>query len=194
MGSRYGRKKRRQAREQIAELSAHLEICMGEATRQRAERNKARSEVEFLLATMRDWNDEIRALLGPYSSLAIDAQTFRVDHPDQIRQMAIMPPVSTEFLFGGPPAKDSIRYYVETMLQFVCGMAEEDLMRLRRLLTMRIMVGSDTKASAYYSISESAWWGIKNGGPEAQRRLAFNAGQDLVRILAALPKKKQAAG
>ncbi len=164
-----------------------------EAANAQVRGRSAERRVEFLRESIRLWDGEIRSLLGPYTSFAIDAPTYRVDHPDQIRQMPVMPPLS--LLPFGPHdiVEDSITYHIETMLGFMCGLDEEYLARLRQLLTVRVMVGREPRREdVYYAISESLWHQMKRDGPNSPglERFIHRIAGDLVRLLVAPPKKK----
>lgn len=150
-----------------------------------------RRDNERLLQTMRLWDQEIRALLGPYTSFAIDDTTFRVDRPDQIRRMQVIPQLRPDFLFAGPEAMESLQYYIETMLGFIAGLDEDTNLQLRRLLSVRVKIGGDrTGQDAYYAISESMWAALKNGPEEGRERLAMRLGYDFMRLLSGPPKPK----
>lgn len=186
MSRRYGRKQKRAARERILDLSCIVRNLQSRLDNERVAHCKARGQVSMLLETMELWDSEIRGLLGPYTSLAFNDRTFRVDHPDQIRQCPIMP---TLRLTGLGPADDlamadSISYHVETLLGFVAGLDENDLNRLRRLITLRIMVGDERRGSAYYAMSESAWNDLKRAGPDAMRRMVQRVAADMMRVIA----------
>lgn len=190
MSSRYGRNKRRAHRAQIAELekgSMQLhEMFIREARRRREFADKA----DFLMDRIRLWDEEIRGLLGPYTSFAIDDVTYRVDHPDQIRQLPVMPPRPTMFSIDTMIGQESLEYYIATMLSFFTSLDERDLDRLRRLITLRIQVGSDhARDLSHYAISEQTWEDLKRAGPDAWRRLTYRIAGDMVRLLAQ-PKKK----
>lgn len=194
MGSRYGRNKRRRHREQVATLqdmllkrSAYLDEVL-RRSRQQAQ------HIERLKRIFADWDAEIRAFLGPYTSFAINDTTFRVDHPDRVRQMPVMPPLPN--LLACPPdhVPEMIEYHAVTMLSFIMGMAEEDLNRMRRLLTMRIQVGGDRPLdSAYYAMSEKAWQELKHAGPDAMRRMIYRVAEDMLKLVSQ-PKQQRKTG
>lgn len=194
MSRRYGRKQRRAAREKISYLDEQMWHARQAALREGIRSGEYDRKVKFLLDRIRLWDDEIRSLLGPYTSFAIDDTTYRVDRPDQIRQMPVMPPPLSVLPLG--PARiveDSIAYHIETMLGFMCGLEEQDLTRLRRLLTVRVMVGADyPQGQAYYAFSEQTWRELKRVGPNDPgiQRLIHRIAGDLVRLLVAPPKKK----
>lgn len=194
MSRRYGRKQRRAARDRIEVLElAHDMACTAAAVAQERSRASER-KTEFLLDRIRLWDGEIRSLLGPYTSFAIDEPTYRVDHPDRIRQMPVMPPMPIGFLgVDSPVGMDSIASYVETMLGFMARLDEEYLDQLRRRLTLRVMIGRDPHGEvAYFAISESLWRDIKRDGPNSPglERFIHRIAGDLVRLLVAPPKKK----
>lgn len=197
MSRRYGRKQRRAARETIAAQGAQIaKFPMLELMYQKKLRG-AEGKVEFLIDRISLWDSEIRALLGPYTSFAIDDTTYRVDHPDHIRQMPVIPPLPSLGAMSASAMPETLTYYVETMLGFMCGLDERDLERLRRLLTVRVMVGDDyPRGQAYYAISEQTWNELKRAGPDGLgiARLIHRIAGDLVRLLAAPPKKSKPNG
>lgn len=193
MSRRYGRKQRRAAREMITTQAAEIaKFPMLELMYQKKLR-RTEGQLEFLLDRIRLWDSEIRSLLGPYTSFAIDEPTFRVDHPGQIRQMLVIPPLSVLPLSPARIVEESISYHIETMLGFMYALDEEYLARLRRYLTLRVMVGREPRGeAAYFAISEETWRAMKRDGPDnpgLQRFINRIAG-DLVRLLMAPPKKK----
>lgn len=194
MSRRYGRKQRRAAQEMILDLACSNRMLQGRANDWMAERNKERTKAEFLLDRIRLWDSEIRSLLGPYTSFAINEPTFRVDRSDQIRQMPVMPPSPIGVLsIDSQIGMDSISYHLETMLGFMCGLDEDDLARLRRHLTVRVMVGSDPHGdAAYFAMSEHQWRHFKRGGPSdpGLERFIHRIAGDLVRLVLAPPPKK----
>lgn len=192
MASRYGRKQRRAARETIEAQAAQIaKFPTIEVLYQKKVRG-AEAQREFLLDRIRLWDSEIRGLLGPYTSFSIEEPTYRVDHPDQIRQMPTMPPLRAV----GPGTysmEQTVSYQIETMLGFMCGLEEDYLTRLRRLLTVRVMVGSDyPQGQAYFAVSEETWRQMKKDGPESPglERFIRRIVGDLIRVLVAPPKKK----
>lgn len=192
MSRRYGRKQRRAARYRIEVLeTAHSWACDA-VNSERHRRTAIEQKNEFLLDRIRLWDTEIRSLLGPYTSFSIEEPTYRVDHPDQIRQMPIFPPLravgSSEYSM-----EETVSYNIETMLGFMCGLDEEYLVRLRRLLTVRVMVGREPRREdAYYAISEEMWHQMKRDGPNSPglERFIHRIAGDFVRLLVAPPKKK----
>lgn len=87
----------------------------------------------------------------------------------------------------------TLSYHIETMLGFMFRLEEEYLAQLRRLLTVRVMVGRDyPQGEAYYAISEEMWRVLKHDGPNSPglERLIHRIAGDLVRLLVAPPKKK----
>lgn len=191
MSRRYGRKQRREARARIEYLETASEVVTGMLTREARRRRETQNERDFLLDRMRYWDSEIRSLLGPYTSFAIDDTTFRVDHPDQIRQMPVLPQAPS-FMFAGLEAQETVAYYIETMFGFMCGLEEDYLRELRKLLTVRVQCGSyPIGQDAYYALSESMWNTLKREGPTSPglERMAWRIAQDIVRLLAT-PKKK----
>lgn len=196
MSRRYGRKQRRAAREQIAAQAAQIDkFPMLEFLYQKKVR-AAEAKIEFLLDRIHLWDSEIRSLLGPYTSFAIDEPTYRVDHPDQIRQMPVMQPLSVLPLGPAEIVEQSYAYHIQTMLRFMVDLDERDLERLRRLLTVRVVIGMDyPQGQAYYAISEETWRAMKRAGPNdpgLERHIHRIAG-DLVRLLVAPPKKPASA-
>lgn len=192
MSRRYGRKQRRAAREQIAERDQTIWDCRQALLREGIRSSGLARTAERLRESIQLWDSEIRSLLGPYTSFAIDEPTYRVDHPDQIRQMPVIPPLRLN-LSGVYSMEESISYHIETMLGFMCGLDERDLERLRRLLTVRVAVGRDyLQGEAYYAVSEEMWHQMKRDGPNnpGLERFIHRIAGDLVRLLVAPPKKK----
>lgn len=192
MASRYGRKQRRAAREMIEAQAAQIaKFPTIEVLYQKKVRG-AEAQREFLLDRIRLWDSEIRSLLGPYTSFSIEEPTYRVDHPDQIRQMPVIPPLT----FRGVSEysmQEVISYTIETMLGFMCGLDERILERLRRLMTVRVVVGSERYGNeAYWAVTETQWREMKAAGPNSPglERFIQRIAGDLVRLLVAPPKKK----
>lgn len=193
MSRRYGRKQRRAAQEMILDLACTNRMLRGRVNNQMAERNAARAEVEFLRDRIRLWDTEIRSLLGPYTSFSIEEPTYRVDHPDQIRQMPVLAPLSVRPFGPSEIVEQSIAYHIQTMLGFMYRLDEEYLTRLRRLITLRVVVGREPRGeTGYYAVSEDMWYQMKRDGPNSPglERFIHRIAGDLVRLLVAPPKEK----
>lgn len=193
MSRRFGRNQRRAARAQIEALTDSLESTRSGLLSHRIALRTLQDRNDALTHSIQYWDAEIRCLLGPYTSFAIEDQTYRVDHPDQIRQLPIMPPTTIPL---GPTAlmPEQVSYYVETMLSFIAGLEEEDLTRLRRLITLRVQVGRDrSQGQAYCALSEQTWHQMKREGPNSPglQRFIHRIAGDLVRLLASPPKRLQ---
>lgn len=140
MAQRYGRKRRRQHRERIAALER-------EATEIAAQRNRAQAEAARLDYEMREWDEEIRRLLGPQSAFRCEVAEICSPHP--IREMPIMDrlrpfDMGDSVLMETPP-RERIRRFVLTI--------ERDDMRLKRLIRF---METDGRGGVAYSISEEA--------------------------------------
>jgi len=193
MGNRYGRKQKRAHREMIADLACVSRSLQTRLDGARNDYRRERAKVSRLEDIFQNWDREIRSLLGPYSSFSINDATYRVDHPDQIRRMPILPPVSGFINFDSDIGIESIAYYVETIFGFIVGLSEPDLVTLRRHIAMRVMVGSERQGdSSYYAFSESMWHALKTDRPEARTRMAYRIASDLVEVLARGAEKKRA--
>lgn len=192
MSRRYGRKQRRVARDRIEVLeTAHRWAC-DTIDSERHRRITVERKVEFQLDRIKLWDTEIRSLLGPYTSFSIEEPTYRVDHPDQIRQMPVMPPLRVVGL-GTYSMEEAVSYNIETMLGFICGLDERVKERLRRLMTVRVVVGSERYGNeAYWAVTEFQWNEMKKSGPDSSglERFIHRIAGDLVRLLVAPPKKK----
>lgn len=194
MSRRFGRKQRREARATIDMLCDMLDDNAAFIDKAKRDAFAAERQRDKLLERMEHWDSEIRALLGPYSSAAINDQTYRIDRPEQLRQMSIMPPLRAMPFSASNFGQEEMSYYVESMLGFIAGMHDDDLMRMRRLLTMRVIVGDyDRPERAYYAISESAWQELKRAPPDALRRLADRVAGDLLALMARPPKEQKRA-
>lgn len=193
MSKRFGRKQRRAARETIAGQEAALFSARQALLQEGMRADKFEQSRGFLLDRIKLWDDEIRSLLGPYTSFAINEPTYRVDHPDQIRQMPVMPPLSAMGV-GAYSMEETVSYNIETMLGFMYRLDERTQERLRRLLTVRVVVGSERYGNeAYWAVTEHQWREMKAAGPDSPglKRFIHRIADDLVRLLVAPPKKKQ---
>lgn len=132
MGSRYGRKQKRAHRAAMAELqqnrlslSTQLDYRMGQLREcERAQHN--------MRERLRDWDERIRMLLGPYTSAAINDTTFRVDR-GHIRQMAVMPSIDMPSVLRGPEVMPmELVAYVEEIVYLIGTMTKEDRLELSR--------------------------------------------------------------
>lgn len=194
MASRYGRKKRRQAREQIAALE-HLGECQREAIRMdRALLSRQRGDLERLRERMRDWDDRIRAMLGPYTSAAIDDTTYRVDRPDQIFQMPVMPQQpAPSFSAALMIAEETAVCYVENILHLIGEMREGDRTRLSRDLAFDIEVHGYPRAQARYGMSEAFFNDLRRAGGDGAEILARRIAPRIAELLLSSPKKARGA-
>jgi len=155
------------------------------------ERNKTVSLEARLYALdeiIRHWDDEIRYLLGPYTSFAINDTTFRVNNIDQIRQMPVMPRERIGIFPGLIP--DQVSYYVETILHLVSQLHTEENIQLRRYLRFQIKIGSiSTDEVAHYGFSERLWHDLKLADPREQQRFAKRIGEEVAALMMKPPKK-----
>jgi len=155
------------------------------------ERNKAVSLEARLYALdeiIRRWDDEIRYLLGPYTSFAINDTTFRVNHIDQIRQMPVMPRERIGIFPGLIP--DQFSYYVETILHLVSQLHTEENIQLRRYLRFQIKIGSSsTDEVSHYGFSERLWHDLKLASSREQQRFAMRIGEEAAALMMKPPKK-----
>lgn len=149
MSKRYGRNQKRRARERIAALEeAH--------TMDRALLADVSKRAADLDAEMREWDEEIRRLMGSYSALRRHTPEMQSSHP--IREMVICEPLMN---MAGFDAMDnelssmtmSVR---ERMRRFVFTMKRDDMRAQRLIRFMEI----DGKGGVAYAISECA---IANG-------------------------------
>lgn len=195
MGSRYGRNKRRRARETIEALSRHVDDLAVAIRMDRALLGLQRDELERRRERMRDWDQRIRAMLGPYTSAAIDDTTFRCDRPDQIFQMPVIPQVSpVAFLDAGSAAEEGLTYYVEEILHLVWSMREPDRMRMAREMSFEILLRDDYPvAAARYAISEAEFASLRRIGGDGVAVLARRIAPQIARLLLAEPKKARGA-
>lgn len=194
MSRRFGRNQRRAERERIEALTGSLESARLGLLSHRIALRTLQDRNDDLTHVIQLWDAEIRSLLGPYTSFSVEDQTYRVDNPDQIRQMPVMPPTPMRPM---PMAlmPETLSYYVETMMSFIVGLDDEDLMTLRRLMTVRVQVGSDhSRGRAYFALSEQAWQQMRQDGPTSPglNRFIHRIAGDLVRLLASPPKSKSA--
>ena len=188
MGNRFGRRQKRHMRAEIEERQA-VNMTLNAVLTQ--ERNKAVSLEARLYALdeiIRRWDDEIRYLLGPYTSFAINDTTFRVNHIDQIRQMPVMPRERIGIFPGLIP--DQFSYYVETILHLVSQLHTEENIQLRRYLRFQIKIGSSsTDEVSHYGFSERLWHDLKLASSREQQRFAMRIGEEAAALMMKPPKK-----
>lgn len=191
MSRRFGRKQKRAMRAEIEGLSYGLNLSEERRASLAKDLRRTTNLYAELVSRIEDWDADIRSMLGPFTSFAVNDQTFRVDHPDQIRQMPILPPVP---IFSSHPSDmigETVTYYVERILGLLTDLREDDLMTLRRYLRLRIECGSDRESSSYFAMSESYWENLMRN-PEAMRRTIPMIVEQLLRQLAQPPKRNAA--
>lgn len=190
MSRRYGRKQRRAAREMIDGLvkdNTSLHLHFVEEARGR---RRAATQHENLVGVIKAWDADIRALLGPYTSFAVNDITFRVDHVDQIREVPIYPQLGPI----GPAGitADSLTYHVQRIYSLIAELSEGDRVSLQQFLMFSIREGSDTVDSAYIGMSQAYWNDlVRDRSPGRLDRIARRMTEDLIRLLT-VPKKKKA--
>lgn len=195
MSRRYGRKQRREARATIEKLENHTIFFTDALIREARRRREAQDQRDFLVDRIRLWDSEIRALLGPYTSFAIDAPTYRVDHPDQIRQMPVIPPMRTFWSVDSHVGMATMQQHIERMLIFMVDFDEDVLIQMRRYLSIRLQIGSERVNEACYACSESTWKALTLDpqGPGMERTIERMT-RDMIRLLAAPKPKKKPSG
>lgn len=188
MSRRYGRRQRRAAREQIEALTRDAFQLFTKSEQQQRDIVAQRALYYVLMQRIEDWDSEIRSMLGPYTSFAIDDTTFRVDSLDSIRQMAVMPPLSLSLL-SPDSVPDQVSYHVYRVLNIVASLEERDLMTIRQYLRLRIACGTDQEGEVYLGMSEPHWRHLQHH-PEARPRIVRDIAEHLLHKLAEPPKPK----
>lgn len=206
MSRRYGRRQKRRHLEEIDNLantaSGLYESLIQERIGNEILRKRlylAAREMALIQQRFDAWDCEIKALLGRYSSARITPATFRVSKGQVLRQLKVdEQPLSLSALSTVDlGATASLSFYVEDMLRFIMDLSEQDLMNMRRYLTVRIERDDYREAYAAYAFSESHWRDIKAGAkdnPEALTRHIHRIAEEFMDILTRPKKKEQEHG
>lgn len=191
MASRYGRKKRQQHRELIADLERLAENQAQAIRMDRALLSRQRDELGRLRERMKDWDERVRAMLGPYTSAAVDDVTFRVDHPDEVAQMPIMPRIDpVMFLRSDTVAEEQVAYYVESILHLIGSMREADRFRMSRDICFEIQArGQYRVGEARLGMSESYFQDLQRAGDDGVAIMARRIAPRIARLLLEGAKK-----
>lgn len=193
MSSRYGRKQKRAAREQIGMLELSLDTAMSGLTNHRIALRTVQDRFDDLKQRIVEWDGDIRSMLGPYTSFAINDATFRLDQPDHIREMAIMPELPSILAMRADEVTDSVSYYVARMFHLIVDLDETDRMTLRRYLSLRLKWGTDRQAYSCLAMSESSWAHLKQAGGAGRARAIRNIAEQLLDVLSKGPPKPRPA-
>jgi FtsZ-binding cell division protein ZapB len=195
MSSRYGRDKRRRAREQIEALSRRVDDQAETIRMDRALLRRQSEQLAGMRERMMDWDQRIRAMLGPYTSAGIDDTTFRVDSLDEISQMAIMPRLDPMmFLRGDQAAESDVASYVENILVVIGSLREDSRMRLARESAFDVVLrGHHRVASAYYGMSESYFRELRRAGEDGVAILVRKIAPQIAQLLLADTKSQRGA-
>lgn len=143
MSKRYGRNQKRHHRERIAALEQSREM-------DRALLSRVSRELSSLESEVKQWDEEIRRLLGEHSALRRDTPEIVSRNP--LREMPIRMPVSK---LDDPEALDMVQQTTcarERMRRFVFTI-QKDNFRMRRLIRFMEIDGCGGVA---YAISETA--------------------------------------
>jgi hypothetical protein len=153
MSSRFGRRKRRQAREQLErltlgmhELRRHAEFCSGLA-------EDAKEKYDVLREQISLWDRDVRNMISPLSSLLFETKKFRGTE-DEPRQLAPTPPLTIQDLnpsFDLSQA-DTMVAYVERIHHLRVQLSDLDPIKFIRYLRLRI---EESNHEVHYAISGS---------------------------------------
>lgn len=194
MSGRFGRNKRRRARETIEALSRHVDDQAVAIRMDRVLLSRRGDQLEGLRERVRDWDQRIRAMLGPYTSASIEDTTFRCDRPDQIVQMPVFPRPVDLSAMGPEVADEAVAYYVENVLHLVWSMREPDRFRMSREMSFDILLHGDYPiGGARYGMSESEFNALRRIGEDGVAILARRLAPKIARLLLADPKKARGA-
>jgi hypothetical protein len=140
MASRYGRKKRRQHREQIVALEKEVLAV------RKAAQGPIRT-VQELEAKIDEWNEDTISLLGEYSAFLSEPSQVAVKH--LMRRVAIRPPVSYDCnpSHSSDLAMDRVSFRVAALHTFHC-MCDEDKVKLSTLIRF-YQVNAETGQRVY---------------------------------------------
>jgi DNA primase catalytic subunit len=182
MSKRYGRKQKRAHRETIADLAWGMRTAQHQLAESRVLHKRTHQALDDLREVIQFWDGEIRSLLGPYTSFSISDVTFRVSHPDSIRQMPIIMPVQlgalSEFDMVG-----EMKNHVQNLLHVVCSLTEEDHVRLSRFISIRLKWGDQNREQSAFALSEAMWQHMRADGGAGVARLAQRIMPDLIRLI-----------
>lgn len=158
MGSRYGRNKRREHRRIIAEQLEQIDIALKAAAIAERERRNVECELSRTMERVADWDGRIRRMLGSYTSAAINDTTFRVGSRDGIRQMQVLPRLSSRDFAMSSQISEQHTYYIENILHLLASLSDEDMVHMSRQMYFKIETPSGGRLSAAaYGISEALW-------------------------------------
>jgi hypothetical protein len=148
-----------------------------------------------VLGTITTWDEEMRALLGEHTALAIKPGNIKLRSGEPNR-ISIIPPMPSVFSMDASAIPESIEYHVATIFHLVAGLDEPDLARLRHLLFMRIERDGYRETEVCYGISEQHWHFLKERGEHGKqvlRRIVEQVIPDMTRILTKPPERKKHA-
>jgi hypothetical protein len=178
MAQRYGRRQKRRAREQIERLSRERGSFLMTAS-------DLRRRLDELHDVIRNWDAEIRHLLGPYTSFAINDTTFHVG-PNGIRQLPVLGPIGPPEMYDGSQIpSEVIERRAVNILELIIT-SHIDIDPLRRYMRFKLKQGYETRrdlGEAGYAFSEPLWRDLQRAPPEAKKRMVRQIAEDVGRIL-----------
>jgi hypothetical protein len=170
MASRYGRNKRRQHREKIADLEKEVLAV-----------RKAAQELE---ARINDWNEDTITLLGEFSAFLSEPGQMKVNY--LIRRLPIRPPISYDCPGPSDMPMDMVSFRVAAMHTFH-SLCEEDKVTLSTLIRF-YQVNAETGARVY-TVGQDLEPFIHLTKRDPQE-LAFNLATDIINHWTRLRKNR----
>jgi len=163
MGKRYGRNQKRKHREAISLL---IEACLrreAETLEANSISHRTRAAYIGLELRVKDWDDQIRWLLGTYSAFLFQPGIMVTGNPNSIDLIPIMKAISAMAPYPSDMAMTSTEQAFARITRFTIAISDDDIMTLKRLIRLKI---SDGKGDIHYALSEDMVSAKLLGEPE----------------------------
>ena len=140
---------------------------------------------------LRDWDQRIRQLLGPYTSAAINDTTFRVDR-NRVRQMQVFPSLDLNYSNAVSPMDEAVVGYVEDILYLIGSLERSDRTQLSRRMYFDID-GPGPRREAVCGMTEYYFQDLMRDGDRGIEILAKIISKQIAKILLNEKRERQTA-
>ena len=181
MGSRFGRRKRRAARAQIAELEAKVKVWHSAYVATQIHAGEQRHLLEALRAAFDSWDHRIRRILGSLTAFAITPVA-----PDRVpRRQHVRVPLQFSAM-DGPSISSQVlemRVYFEEMLSIVAREPRDNLIDLSRYMIVDLRHEDEFErwGCAAYAFSERMWNELREDIAKGDQRAVDFLREDIAR-------------
>lgn len=177
MAARFGRNKRRAARQAVATAEAAAEAAKRRLSEEYIQIIKFGDEHRALVKRVEEWDADVRRMLGEYSAFRFEAGRQKVQHPDPFRKVHVERPMRVPTrLDDAVPTAEMIHSTFITLKRFVIR-SDDDEIRLRKIIRLIVEYQGEEELHFAYDIDGKA---LMRLGERDRRHLAQDVTDNLV--------------